>query len=67
MIKLKSHRGIKKRFKILGNGLIKYRHSNRNHILTKKSSKRKRSLRVSSKFLKKCDTYSILKLYKFGG
>ena len=45
MPKLKTHRGAAKRFKKTGTGKIRYRHANRNHILTKKSSKRKRGLR----------------------
>ena len=44
--KLKTHRGAKKRFKVTGTGKIKIHHENKGHILTKKSSKRKRSLRT---------------------
>jgi large subunit ribosomal protein L35 len=43
--KLKTRRGVAKRFKVTGRGLIRRaRRSFRNHILTKKSSKRKRHL-----------------------
>lgn len=45
MPKMKSHRGAAKRFKKTGTGKIKRSRSNKQHILTKKSSKRKRSLR----------------------
>jgi large subunit ribosomal protein L35 len=45
MPKLKTNRGAAKRFKTLGNGRIKRKHSHTSHILTKKSSKRKRQLR----------------------
>ena len=45
MPKLKSHRGAAKRFKKTANGGYKFRQTNRSHILTKKSSKRKRQLR----------------------
>ena len=44
MPKLKSNRGAKKRFKPTAKG-YKYRQAHRNHILTKKSTKRKRNLR----------------------
>ena len=45
MPKLKTNCGAKKRFKIIGSGRIKRAASNHNHILTKKSKKRKRRLR----------------------
>ena len=48
MPKLKSHRGAKKRFKITGGGKVLRHHSMRSHILTKKTSKRKRKLRKST-------------------
>lgn len=44
MSKMKSHSGAKKRFKLKKSGLIKRRKAFGRHILTKKSSKRKRSL-----------------------
>lgn len=45
MPKVKTHSGAKKRFKLTKNGKIKYQNANKNHILTKKSPKRKRNLR----------------------
>lgn len=45
MPKLKSNSGAAKRFKRKGNGQLKRRRANRNHILTKKATKRKRQLR----------------------
>jgi len=42
--KIKSHSGAAKRFKKTGNG-FKHRQAHRSHILTKKSTKRKRHLR----------------------
>lgn len=45
MPKIKTHSGAKKRFKLTKNKKVKYWHANKNHILTKKSSKRKRNLR----------------------
>lgn len=43
--KLKSHRGAAKRFKVTGSGKIRRAKAFKSHILTKKSSKRKRQLR----------------------
>jgi large subunit ribosomal protein L35 len=43
-IKLKTHKGAAKRFKITGSGKIMRHHSFARHILTSKASKRKRRL-----------------------
>ena len=48
MPKQKTSRGAAKRFKRTGTGQLKRRCANRNHILTKKATKRKRQLRGSS-------------------
>ena len=45
MPKLKTNRGAAKRFASTASGRFKHRQSHRNHILTKKSTKRKRHLR----------------------
>ena len=45
MPKMKTNRGAAKRFKVTGTGKIAYSKSNASHILTKKTSKRKRTLR----------------------
>jgi len=45
MPKIKTHRGAAKRFKVTASGKIKMTKSFRRHILTSKSSKRKRQLR----------------------
>ena len=45
MPKMKTHKGAKKRFKITGSGKVKRMRAFKSHILTKKSSKRKRNLR----------------------
>lgn len=45
MPKQKSHRGASKRFSLTKSGLVKHRKMNRNHILTKKTTKRQRHLR----------------------
>jgi large subunit ribosomal protein L35 len=43
-LKLKTHKGAAKRFKITGSGKIMRHHSFVRHILTSKASKRKRRL-----------------------
>ena len=45
MPKVKTHSGAKKRFRLTKNGRVKRAHANKNHILTKKNTKRKRGLR----------------------
>ena len=47
MPKMKSHRGARKRFSITGSGKVKRNKAFKSHILTKKTSKRKRRLRQS--------------------
>lgn len=44
MPKLKTNSGAKKRFRLTGTGKIKRKHAYKSHILTKKSTKRKRNL-----------------------
>lgn len=44
MPKVKTNSSAKKRFKVTGTGEIVYQRSFKRHILTKKSTKRKRSL-----------------------
>jgi large subunit ribosomal protein L35 len=48
MPKMKSHSGAAKRFKKNGQGHFKCGQSHRRHILTKKSTKRKRQLRTAA-------------------
>jgi large subunit ribosomal protein L35 len=48
MPKMKTNAGAKKRFTITGSGKIKRKHAYKSHILTKKSTKRKRNLRYFS-------------------
>ena len=45
MPKMKSHRGARKRFSVTGSGKVKRYKAYKSHILTKKTSKRKRNLR----------------------
>ena len=64
MPKLKTNRGAAKRFKKTGSGKYKKSSSHMNHILTKKSSKRKRHLRSSS-IIADADVKSIKKLLPY--
>jgi ribosomal protein L35 len=44
MPKMKTNSGAKKRFSLTGTGKVKRKHAFKSHILTKKSTKRKRFL-----------------------
>ena len=44
MPKMKTNSGAKKRYTLTGTGKIKRKHAYKSHILTKKSTKRKRNL-----------------------
>ena len=48
MPKMKTHKGAKKRFKVTASGEVKRGRAFKSHILTKKTSKRKRRLRRSA-------------------
>ena len=48
MPKMKSNSGAKKRYDLTGTGKIKRKHAYKSHILTKKSTKRKRNLGYST-------------------
>ena len=56
MPKMKTKKSVAKRFSLTGTGKIKRAHDGKNHILTKKTRKRKRNLRktgyVSKQFEK---------------
>ncbi len=60
MPKIKTNRGAAKRFRQTANG-YKHKQSFARHILTKKSSKRKRFLR-GTKAVKHCDVMSIRRM-----
>jgi len=47
-VKMKSHRGARKRFRLTGTGKVKRNKAYKRHILTKKSAKRKRGLRKAT-------------------
>ncbi len=48
MPKMKTSRSAAKRFKLTGNGKLKRNKAYKSHILTKKSTKRKRNLRKAT-------------------
>jgi large subunit ribosomal protein L35 len=48
MPKMKTHKGAKKRFSITGKGKVRRLKAFKSHILTKKTSKRKRRLRQAA-------------------
>jgi len=47
MPKVKTHSRAKKTFKVSGTGKIRFRKPTRGHLLTKKSNRRKRALRIT--------------------
>ena len=65
MPKMKTNRGARKRFTVTKSGKIKYNRANRRHILTKKSSKRKRHLRAGG-ILSKGDAQLVRRLLPNG-
>jgi large subunit ribosomal protein L35 len=64
MPKMKTNRGAAKRFKVTGTGKIVYSKSNAGHILTKKTSKRKRRLRKSG-LIDKTNTAMVKRLIPY--
>jgi len=58
MPKIKTNRGAAKRFRKTGTGKIRRNQAFTSHILTKKSTKRKRELRQST-LVDKCDAKNI--------
>ncbi|HON19174.1 MAG TPA: 50S ribosomal protein L35 [Salinivirgaceae bacterium] len=60
MPKVKTKSGSKKRFSLTGTGKIKRKHAYKSHILTKKSTKRKRAL-THPGIVSKPDMSNILK------
>lgn len=60
MPKMKTKRAASKRFSLTADGKVKYKKMNLRHILTKKSSKRKRQLRAAG-YLANGPVYQIKK------
>lgn len=64
MPKMKTNRGAAKRFQRTASGGFKRSQSHRRHILTKKSSKRKRHLRSPS-MVAECDTSMVNRMMPY--
>lgn len=64
MPKLKTHRGAKKRFSRTASGRFVHRRGYRNHILTKKSTQRKRHLRHNG-LVHASDTEAVARLLPY--
>jgi len=64
MPKMKTNRGAAKRFRKSGTGKFKRGQSHRRHILTKKSTKRKRHLREPSQ-VAACDSRMVKRMLPF--
>ena len=62
MPKMKTHRGAAKRFKVTSTGKIRRRRAFMNHMLEKKSPKRKRSLNAPDAVVSAKDTKRIRRL-----
>ncbi len=58
MPKMKTNSSAKKRFVVTGSGKIKRKHAFKRHILTKKSTQRKRAL-TKSGLVSKADTNNV--------
>lgn len=64
-LKLKTHKGAAKRFKLTGSGKVMRRHAFARHILTSKPSKRKRRLGQSVE-LSASDTAAVRRMLPYG-
>jgi large subunit ribosomal protein L35 len=64
MPKIKTNRAAAKRFRKTASGKIKAGHAFKSHILTKKSTKRKRGLRAPN-HLKACDTKGVARMLPY--
>jgi large subunit ribosomal protein L35 len=65
MPKLKTHKGAAKRFRTTASGRVKRGHSHCRHILTKKSSKRKRLLDIDT-MVSTADEAKVLNMLPYG-
>ncbi len=64
MPKIKTHRGAAKRFSLTKSGRIKRKKAFRNHILTKKSTKRLRGLRKAG-YIAACEEKKVRALIPY--
>lgn len=65
MPKMKTHRGAAKRLKSTASGRLKRHKANKSHILTKKTTKRKRRLRQSD-LVAKSDEKRLKRMLPYG-
>ncbi len=65
MPKMKTHRGAAKRVKKTGSGKLKRMRAFKSHILTKKTTKRKRRLRTAT-LVSKADEKKLHKILPYG-
>jgi large subunit ribosomal protein L35 len=65
MPKMKTHRGAAKRLKATASGRLKRHKANKSHILTKKTTKRKRGLRKAT-LVSKAEEKRYQKLLPYG-
>ncbi len=65
MPKMKTRKAASKRYSFTGTGKVKYKKQGLRHILTKKSTKRKRNLRKSG-VLSEAETAKAKKLMPYG-
>ena len=65
MPKMKSNSGAKKRFRFTAKGKVVHAKSNKSHILTKKTRKRKRRLKRRT-VMRKTDEKAIRRLLPYG-
>jgi len=65
MPKMKTHRGAAKRLKATGTGRLKRHKANKSHILTKKTTKRKRGLRKAD-LVAKSDEPRLKRMLPYG-
>ncbi len=65
MPKMKTNSAAKKRFQVTASGRIKRKHAFKNHILTKKSKKRKKALGHFA-LVKPCDMGNVKRLLCLG-
>jgi large subunit ribosomal protein L35 len=65
MPKLKTHKGAAKRFRLTATGKVKRGHSHARHILTKKTTKRKRLLDIDA-IVVKADEKEVRRMLPYG-
>lgn len=62
---MKTHRGAAKRFKITGTGKVRHKAAYKNHILTKKTTKRKRHARGGAQ-VDAADQHQVERMLPYG-